>query len=164
MDVWCGARAADTTQKKTGMHPRPPVGGGVRRTERNEKTSSNVVVGGVLSVDKSLLMGVLPILAVKCHRVHDHPPRGQARRSSPCSPRAGSRGYPETNRVVSAMQTLQFITICSASTLAEARCMPYTPLCPGVSGPTDSIVSTRRSIRTRAFSVSPDLRVWWQAS
>ena len=61
MGVWCGARMADTTRTKTGMRLQPQVGGGVCLTERNEKKLSKVVRGGVLSLDKSLLMGVFPI-------------------------------------------------------------------------------------------------------
>jgi hypothetical protein len=52
---------ADTTRTKTGMRLRPQVGGGVCLTERNEKKLSKVMIGGVLSLDKSLLMGVLSV-------------------------------------------------------------------------------------------------------
>ncbi len=54
-------KTADTTQKNTGMRLMPQVWGGVYLAERDEKKScrklSKVVVGGVLSLDKSLLMG-----------------------------------------------------------------------------------------------------------
>jgi hypothetical protein len=61
MGGWCGANPADTPCTKTGMRLRPQVGGGVCRRERNGKTWSNVMIGRVLSLDKSLLMGGVPI-------------------------------------------------------------------------------------------------------
>src|SRR5262249_50682311 len=63
MGVWGGAPMADTARTNTGMRLRPPVEGGVRLAEHNEKKWSKVVIGRVLSLDKSLLMGVLPIRA-----------------------------------------------------------------------------------------------------
>ncbi len=66
MGVWCSARMADTTRTKTEMRLRPQVWGGVCLTEHNEKKWSKVVGGGVLSLDKSLLMGVYPLRWTLC--------------------------------------------------------------------------------------------------
>jgi hypothetical protein len=51
---------ADASRTKTGMRLSPQVGGGVCLTERNENKWSQVVIRAVVSLDKSLLMGVLP--------------------------------------------------------------------------------------------------------
>jgi hypothetical protein len=66
MGVWCGAHMADTTRKKTGMRLRPHVGRECARWNATEKSRQKLRQGEVLSLDRSLLMGVS-----KTEQMHD---------------------------------------------------------------------------------------------
>ena len=64
-DGWLVRRnIADATIMKTRMRLRSHIGGGVCLSERNEKKCQKLCKGDVLPLDRSLLMGVFPILLI----------------------------------------------------------------------------------------------------
>jgi hypothetical protein len=56
MDVWCGAQMADTTQRKTGVRLKLPVGVECAKRNATEKSYQKLCKGEVLPLDRSLLM------------------------------------------------------------------------------------------------------------
>ena len=66
MDVWCGAQMADTTQRKTGVRLRLPVGVECAKRNATENSGQKLCQGEVLPLDRGLLMGVFPILNLLC--------------------------------------------------------------------------------------------------